>query len=121
MTDEPQTKRSMVAALYQWTTFGIGLLGLFMGILGLCLNAAEYLILKGFSVPMPVIGIVFCVGVIVCVFIGWAWEHFKFWEAVNSRSQKLQNKEFVIMYSQINQNTKNIKKLMDHFLIEEDK
>jgi hypothetical protein len=70
---------------------------------------------------MPVIGIVFCVGVIVCVFIGWAWEHFKFWEAVNSRSQKLQNKEFVIMYSQINQNTKNIKKLMDHFLIEEDK
>jgi len=121
LTEEPKTKRSMIAAVYQWATFGVGTIGLFMGILGLCLNAAEYLILKGFSVPIPEIAMVFIVGVILCVAIGWAWEHYKFWEAVNSRSNKVQNKEFIKVYEQTDQNTKNIKKLMNHFGIEEDK
>jgi membrane-bound ClpP family serine protease len=121
LTKELGTKRSWIAALYQWTTFGVGTVGLVMGILGLCLNAANYLILKGIAVPMPVVGIVFIIGVLICIAIGWAWEHYKFWEAVNTRSQKVQNKEFIIMYNQIHENTDDIKKLMKHFGIEEEK
>ena len=115
------TKEHAIAALYQWLTFGVGLVGLLMGIASFCMNATTLATVKGMYVPLWEVPIVFLIIIVGCIFIGWAWEHFKFWESVNSRSQNLQNKEFVIMYAQINQNTKNIKKLMDHFLLEEDK
>jgi hypothetical protein len=88
------TKERAIAALYQWLTFGVGLVGLLMGIASFCMNATTLATVKGIYVPMWQVPIVFLIILLGCVFIGWAWDHFQFWSAVNSRSNDVQNPQF---------------------------
>ena len=88
------TKERAIAALYQWFTFGIGFVGLIMGVASFCLNATTLATVKGIYISLWEVPVVFITIIIGCVFIGWAWDHFQFWSAVNSRSNKVQNPEF---------------------------
>jgi amino acid permease len=81
-----------IPPMLQWLTQGVTIISPFMAILSLCLNAAELMILKNQPTPSyPEIFMVFLGIAGSLVWLGYAWEHYGFWEATMDRSNKRQN------------------------------
>jgi hypothetical protein len=100
------------AALFQWMQFGLMVVGLFSGILSLCMQASTLLILKGINVPTSIIFQAFVLVSIGVLSLGWALQATGLISAINSRSNRMMNPEF-------DRQCKNIDRIMEHLGIED--